>query len=131
MSKYVQSVNGVTPDDSGNVEVNAIPPSISVAATTLAADSTATVTKSGTDEAPVFTFGIPKGDKGDKGDKGATGPQGPAGTLSTLYSSNKTFTSTCGDTYTNRYRISVSCDTYGRLTNASITKIVPSDCSTD
>lgn len=79
MSKYVQSVNGVTPDDSGNVEVNATPPSISVGATTLAAGSTATVTKTGTDEAPVFTFGIPKGDKGDKGDTGATGPQGPQG----------------------------------------------------
>lgn len=131
MSKYVQSVNGVTPDDSGNVEVNATPPSISVAATTLAAGSTATVTKSGTDEAPVFTFGIPKGEKGDKGDTGATGPQGPAGALSTLYSSNKTFTSTYGQPYETRYRISVSCDTYGRLTGASIDLIVPADCSTD
>ena len=54
-------------------------PTISVAAKTLDSGSAATVTKSGTAAAPVFTFGIPKGAKGDKGDRGATGPQGPAG----------------------------------------------------
>lgn len=54
-------------------------PTISVAAKTLDSGSAATVTKSGTAAAPVFTFGIPKGDKGDKGDRGDTGPQGPAG----------------------------------------------------
>ena len=51
-------------------------PTISVAAKTLDSGSAATVTKSGTDAAPVFTFGIPKGAKGDRGE---TGPQGPAG----------------------------------------------------
>nr|DAL99309.1 MAG TPA: tail repeat-like protein [Caudoviricetes sp.] len=55
------------------------PPTISVAAKTLDSGSAATVTKSGTDAAPVFTFGIPKGDKGDRGDTGPRGPQGPAG----------------------------------------------------
>ena len=54
-------------------------PTISVAAKTLDSGSAATVTKSGTDAAPVFTFGIPKGDKGDRGDTGPRGPQGPAG----------------------------------------------------
>ena len=54
-------------------------PTISVAAKTLASGSAATVTKSGTDAAPVFTFGIPKGDKGDRGATGPRGPQGPAG----------------------------------------------------
>ena len=54
-------------------------PTISVAAKTLDSGSDATVTKSGTDAAPVFTFGIPKGDKGDRGDTGPRGPQGPAG----------------------------------------------------
>ena len=54
-------------------------PNISVATTTLAPGSDATVTKSGTDAAPVFTFGIPKGADGAKGDKGDPGPQGPQG----------------------------------------------------
>lgn len=54
-------------------------PTISVAAKTLDSGSDATVTKSGTDAAPVFTFGIPKGAKGDRGDTGPRGPQGPAG----------------------------------------------------
>ena len=50
--------------------------------TTLAPDSPATVTNSGTSSSAVFNFGIPKGEKGDKGDKGdpgTEGPQGPAG----------------------------------------------------
>ena len=47
-------------------------PNITVSATTLAAGSSATVTKSGTAENPVFTFGIPKGDKGDTGASGAS-----------------------------------------------------------
>lgn len=51
-------------------------PNISVSATTLSAGSEATVVKTGTAESPLFTFGIPKGDKGDTG---ATGPQGPQG----------------------------------------------------
>ena len=54
-------------------------PTISVAAKTLDSGSDATVTKSGTDAAPVFTFGIPKGAKGDRGETGPRGPQGPAG----------------------------------------------------
>lgn len=54
-------------------------PTISVAANTLAAGSAATVTKSGTDAAPVFTFGIPKGADGAKGERGETGPRGPQG----------------------------------------------------
>lgn len=77
-------------------------PTISVAATTLSAGSVATVTKSGTDEAPVFTFGIPKGAdgaKGDKGDPGPQGPQGPAGSsaptpnayVTETYRNGKTF----------------------------------------
>ena len=77
-------------------------PTISVAATTLSAGSVATVTKSGTDAAPVFTFGIPKGAdgaKGDKGDPGPQGPQGPAGSsaptpnayVTETYRNGKTF----------------------------------------
>lgn len=54
-------------------------PTISVAAKTLDSGSDATVTKSGTDAAPVFTFGIPKGAKGDRGETGPRGPRGPAG----------------------------------------------------
>ena len=50
--------------------------------TTLEAGEEATVTNSGTENAAVLDFAIPKGEKGDKGDQGdqgAEGPQGPAG----------------------------------------------------
>lgn len=57
-----------------------ITPVISVLATTLEPGSEATVSKSGSDKAPTFTFGIPKGLTGDTGPKGATGPQGEPGT---------------------------------------------------
>lgn len=57
-----------------------ITPVISVLATTLEAGSEATVSKSGSDKAPTFTFGIPKGLTGDTGPKGDTGPQGEPGT---------------------------------------------------
>lgn len=63
-------------NDSGFLKTH---PKISVAANTLAPGSVATVTKSGTDAAPVFTFGIPKGADGAKGDRGDPGPQGPQG----------------------------------------------------
>lgn len=59
---------------------NGVTPVISVLATTLEAGSEATVSKSGSDEAPTFTFGIPKGLTGDTGPKGDTGPQGEPGT---------------------------------------------------
>lgn len=74
---YVKTVNGQVPVD-GNVEVDANTPAITVSATTLAAGSSATVTKSGTDDAPVFTFGIPKGD---------TGAAGTAATISSVTAS--------------------------------------------
>lgn len=57
-----------------------VTPVISVLATTLEAGSEATVSKSGSDKAPTFTFGIPKGLTGDTGPKGDTGPQGEPGT---------------------------------------------------
>lgn len=47
-------------------------PEISVEATSLSEGASATVTKTGTTDAPVFTFGIPKGDTGSKGDTGTT-----------------------------------------------------------
>ena len=47
-------------------------PIITATATTLPAGSSATVTKSGTDENPTFNFGIPKGDKGEQGLAGTT-----------------------------------------------------------
>lgn len=65
-----------------------VTPVISVAAETLPAGSAATVERSGTDDAPLFTFGIPRGDtgatgpegpQGPQGEPGETGPQGPAG----------------------------------------------------
>lgn len=79
----LNTINGKIPtktsqltNDSGFLKTH---PNISVAAETLSPGSVATVTKSGTDAAPVFTFGIPKGADGAKGDKGDTGPRGPQG----------------------------------------------------
>lgn len=79
----VRTINGEKPDDQGAVVVDAVPPAITVSAVTLAAGATASVEKSGTDKAPVFTFGIPQGEKGDtgpQGEKGEKGDAGPAGT---------------------------------------------------
>lgn len=47
-----------------------ITPDIDVKAETLPAGSPAQVSKSGSLENPLFTFGIPQGEKGDKGDNG-------------------------------------------------------------
>lgn len=121
--------------------VDATPPAITVAATTLAAGSKATVTKSGTDKAPEFTFGIPKGEKGDKGDKGDTGaqgprgptgaqgprgPQGPTGALGQIEGGAKTFASSAPDGASNwKITVTVSRDVYGRLTGTSLS----SDCN--
>ena len=49
-----------------------VTPAISVSANTLPAGSLATVTKQGTDEAPEFVFGIPRGDMGAQGEIGKT-----------------------------------------------------------
>lgn len=83
LQTVLNTINGKIPtktsqltNDSGFLKTH---PNISVAANTLAPGSVATVTKSGTDAAPVFTFGIPKGADGAKGDRGDPGPQGPVG----------------------------------------------------
>lgn len=109
--------------------VDATPPAITVAATTLAAGSKATVTKSGTDKAPEFTFGIPKGEKGDKGEQGDTGargpqgpqgPQGPAGAglsqigAATLYGTDTLVTTGSGNKAV--YSTAIQRDAYGRVT---------------
>ncbi|MDV3199953.1 MAG: hypothetical protein Q8889_02400 [Candidatus Phytoplasma australasiaticum] len=57
-------------------------PSITPAATALAAGAAPTVTKTGTDAAPTLTFGIPAGATGatgQTGQTGQTGAQGPSG----------------------------------------------------
>lgn len=51
--------------EQGPAGMNGVTPAITVSVTTLEAGSDATVTKSGTDEAPHFTFGIPKGEPGE------------------------------------------------------------------
>lgn len=107
-------VNGAAADATGNITVNANPPSISVSATTLAAGSSATVTKSGTDAAPSFVFGIPKGDKGDKGDKGETGALGTiSGGAAILYSKDVLVTTGSGNI--TEYYPAVQRDSYGRV----------------
>lgn len=90
----VESVNGVKPGADGSVTIDAVPPAISVKATTLDTGSQATVAKSGTDKAPVFTFGIPTG---------ATGAKGATGTRGTLWYSGTvmTGTSTTPTTFSN------------------------------
>ena len=140
----VKTVNGVEPDASGNVAVAATPPAISATATTLAAGSAATVTRSGTDAAPSFVFGIPQGVKGDTGDmgpqgpRGATGPQGPAGAGVSQIGS-KTFSSTAkidGGTYTRTsgHTLTIERDAYGRVINATLVANncnCNCDCNTD
>ena len=49
----IQGENGITP----NISIGTV--------TTLEPNEQATVTKTGTDEEPIFNFGIPKGEKGD------------------------------------------------------------------
>ena len=123
--------------------VDATPPAITVAATTLAAGSKATVTKSGTDKAPEFTFGIPKGEKGDKGDTGARGPQGPQGPAgaglsqigaATLYGLDTLVATGSGNK--TEYFTAIQRDAYGRVTKVgrwlkSANCNCNCDCSTD
>lgn len=94
LQTVLNTINGKIPtrtsqltNDSGFLKTH---PNISVAANTLAPGSVATVTKSGTDAAPVFTFGIPKGADGAKGDRGDPGPQGPQGPVGPAGSSAPT-----------------------------------------
>lgn len=60
-------VNGQSLNSEGEATISAASPAINVATQNLPAGSSATVIKTGTDAAPVFTFGLPKGDKGEKG----------------------------------------------------------------
>lgn len=52
------------------------------AVTTVAPGTNAKVTNTGTANAAVFNFSIPKGEKGEKGNTGTQGPPGPAADLS-------------------------------------------------
>ncbi len=54
--------------DTGETGATGATPNISVSATTLSPGSQATATRSGTNENPHITFGIPKGEPGDAGD---------------------------------------------------------------
>lgn len=57
--------------------------SVEVGTTTTTAPGTnAKVTNTGTANAAVFNFSIPKGEKGEKGNTGIQGPPGPAADLS-------------------------------------------------
>ncbi len=151
----VKTVNGVEPDASGNVSVAATPPAISATATTLAAGSAATVTRGGTNAAPSFVFGIPRGDKGDKGDTGPMGPQGPIGPTGPMgpqgpigpqgpagagvsQIGSRTFSSTAKikGTYTQTlgHTLTIERDAYGRVINATLVENncnCNCDCSTD
>ena len=60
-------------------------PNISVVATTLPAGSEASASRSGTNENPVITFGIPQGPQGETGPAGPPGIQGEPGPSYNLY----------------------------------------------
>ena len=70
--------NAGQPGQPGQTGQTGATPNISVVANTLPAGSSATAVRSGTDENPTITFGIPRGLTGD------TGPQGPAGEPTTI-----------------------------------------------
>ena len=59
--------DGITP----NIQIGTV--------STLESGANATVIKDGTNENPIFNFGIPKGIKGDKGEKGDAGERGQDG----------------------------------------------------
>lgn len=65
--------------DKGDTGATGPSPIITITVDTLPAGSSATVTKTGSDETPNFNFGIPRGDKGETGDIGPQGPQGETG----------------------------------------------------
>lgn len=59
-----------------------VTPVITVSASTLPAGSEATVEKSGTNENPVFSFGIPAGEQGKQGEPGKDGADGAVPNIS-------------------------------------------------
>ena len=73
-----QSLN-VLKGDTGPQGAPGPAPTIGATVTTLPAGSAATVTKSGSDEAPIFKFGIPKGDKGVGVHVGTSAPTDDSG----------------------------------------------------
>lgn len=80
----LQGVQGVQGEqgpkgDKGDKGDTGATPVISATVETLGEGEAATVTKTGTDAAPIFNFGIPQGATGATGPMGATGPQGPVG----------------------------------------------------
>lgn len=56
--------------DPGEKGEPGVSPDMSVAVKTLPPGSEATVSKSGTQSQPLFTIGVPRGDKGEKGETG-------------------------------------------------------------
>lgn len=82
LAVYGSHLNGVSSDAEGGsgsgsqgpAGKDGVTPSISIGnVTTLPAGSSATVTRRGTDAAPIFDFGIPQGAKGADGTSGSTG----------------------------------------------------------
>ena len=111
-----------------------VTPVISVLATTLEAGSEATVSKSGGDESPTFTFGIPRGATGDtgpqgepgpagsQGPKGDTGEQGPVGPTG---ADGKSATITIGQTTTGEPGSNASVTNTGDELNAVLSFTIP------
>lgn len=85
MGHMVTSVNGVEPDENGNVNVSGgggggSTVAVNVGETeTLNPGEPATVTNSGTSQNVILNFGIPKGETGARGEQGIQGPQGERG----------------------------------------------------
>lgn len=84
MGHMVTSVNGVEPDENGNVNVigggGGSTVTVDVGETeTLNPGEPATVTNGGTSQNVILNFGIPKGETGERGEQGIQGPRGEQG----------------------------------------------------
>lgn len=81
--EWMDSLKGADGADgvSGQDGKDGVTPEIGISVETLPPEKEATVTKTGTLEAPCFSLGIPRGEQGPKGDPG---PKGEAGDIPTV-----------------------------------------------
>ena len=77
----ISAKNGID-GQNGTDGIDGITPSLRIGTvTTLEPNEQATVTRTGTDEEPLFNFGIPKGQQGEKGQDGTNGTDGKDATI--------------------------------------------------
>lgn len=106
----------ITPSKWGSL-ISPVSPSITIGSvTTGAAGSSAVVTNSGTEAAPILNFIIPRGDKGTSGSAGTTGTSGNDGQAATI---------TIGTVTTGLPNSAVSVQNVGTVTNAVFNFSIP------